>query len=30
LRRLRPDLPSYWIEREAATLPQSETMKKQF
>jgi hypothetical protein len=30
LRRLRPDLPSYWIEREPAALPQSETMKKQF
>jgi hypothetical protein len=30
LRRWRPDLPSYWIDREAATLPQSETMKKQF
>lgn len=30
LRRWRPDLPSYWIEREAAVQPQSETMKKQF
>jgi hypothetical protein len=26
----RPDLASYWIEREADALPQSETMKKQF
>jgi hypothetical protein len=30
LRRRRPDLPSYWIEREPAALPQSESMKKQF
>lgn len=28
--RRRPDLSSYWIEREPAALPQSETMKKQF
>jgi hypothetical protein len=28
--RRRPDLSSYWIEREPATLPPSETMKKQF
>ena len=28
--RRRPDLSSYWIEREAETLPPSETMKKQF
>jgi|SRR5688572_13416481 hypothetical protein len=28
--RRRPDLLSYWIEREPATLPPSETMKKQF
>ena len=26
----RPDLSTYWIEREAETLPPSETMKKQF
>ena len=30
LRRWRPDLSSYWIEREAVTQPPSETMKKQF
>lgn len=30
LRRWRPDLSSYWIEREEVTLPPSETMKKQF
>jgi len=29
-RRWRPDLPSYWIEREAAAQPASLTMKKQF
>ena len=29
-RRWRADLSSYWIEREPAALPQSETMKKQF
>lgn len=28
--RRRPDLSSYWIEREAAAQPPSETMKKQF
>jgi hypothetical protein len=28
--RRRPDLTTYWIEREAETLPPSETMKKQF
>jgi len=28
--RRRPDLSSYWIERETASLPPSETMKKQF
>jgi hypothetical protein len=28
--RRRPDLQSYWIEREPAALPPSETMKKQF
>jgi hypothetical protein len=26
----RPDLSTYWIERDAAALPPSETMKKQF
>ena len=29
-RRRRPDLPSYWIEREPAERPPSESMKKQF
>ena len=29
-RRFRPDLPSYWVVREPAAQPQSETMKKQF
>jgi hypothetical protein len=28
--RRRPDLSSYWIEREPAVQPPSETMKKQF
>ena len=30
LRRFRPELTSYWIEREALAQPPSETMKKQF
>lgn len=29
-RRWRPDLPSYWIEREPAVQPPAVTMKKQF
>jgi hypothetical protein len=29
-RKRRPDLSSYWIEREGQALPPSETMKKQF
>lgn len=29
-RKWRPDLSSYWIEREPVTQPPSETMKKQF
>jgi hypothetical protein len=28
--RRRPDLSSYWIEREPAALPPAETLKKQF